>query len=75
MGLPEMERGLSVTYSILLRGDFQGIDTSTRLSFSMVGYRKAASYRPDQIIVAPPRPSVSTSGSLVIRSRSAASAN
>jgi len=41
------------------------LDEPAKLSFSMVAPRSAASVSPGRIIVAPPRPSVSTSGSPV----------
>jgi hypothetical protein len=48
-----------------LGGDFQGINTTTKLSRSMVASSKGLLPLPGKIIVDSPRPSISTSGLLV----------
>jgi hypothetical protein len=72
------DRAVQTNIVVMLRpsgGNFQGIDRFTGLFLSMVASpQKPASVSPDKIIVAPQRPSVSTSGLPVIRPQSAASA-
>src|ERR1700733_365928 len=61
---PEMERWRFPLASIpSFGGDFQGIDTTTRVSLSMIASPQSLlPFPPGKVIVVPSRPSVSTSG-------------